>query len=187
MRIRSSILLKALVALTAAAGAVSLGGYLWWAEYFRPVSFEAVAPDNALLIEGVESYLSVDAFLLKLKARSLAYEVERSPTPEKSKRPPFNVTTVKVDAFSALGCTGQLTVEFFNDRLVGVRFFPSDMDEYRKRLLSQRGLDLLTQSEASASSNARVWSASDQAGRSYVGWEDVRLAKEMELWIKRYS
>lgn len=163
-------------------------GYVWRFEYYLPVSFEDVAPDKALLIDGVESYLSVAVFLLQLKSRSIAYEVEYpSPASQEENRPPFNITTVKIMGFSHLGYTGELLVEFFNDRLVGVRFFTSSVDAYKRQLLFQERLDLLAQPEILSSKNTRVWSATDYAGRAYIGWEDIRLAKEMEIWIKRYS
>lgn len=188
MRMKSSLLVKTLIGMAIAAVAVAVTGYLWWFEYSRPASFENVVPDRASLIDGVESYLRVDAFLLQLNARSLAYEVERPLADSaKTKRPPFNVTTVKVRQFSDLGYSGELLVEFFNDRLVSARFFPLDTEGYRKQLLSKKGLDLMAQSDTRVSNNTRVWSATDHRGRGYFGWEDVRLTREMELWIKRYS
>lgn len=175
---------KIAVSLSALALA-AVAGYVWWFEYFPPVNFQEVASEKAPLIEDVESYLRVEAFLAQLKARSLSFTIESPPSPSaKTNRPPFNVTTVKVGQFSHLGHPGELIVDFFNDRLVGVRFFPMDVAGYQQAL-AKTGIDLST--DGHTFGNTRVWSAVDQTGRTYVGWEDVRLAREMEVWIKRYS
>lgn len=162
-----------------------VAGYVWWFEYFPPLNFQEVASDKALLIDDVESYLRVEPFLAQLKGRSLSFKVESpAPTSAETNRPPFNITTVRVSEFSHLGHAGELIVDFFNDRLIGVRFFPSDVAGYRKAL-ALRGIDPST--EGHTFGNTRIWSAADHTGRSYVGWEDVRLAREMDIWIRRYS
>jgi len=181
---RSRVLIIALFGAVLLAG----GGLTWWYEYAEPVSFVAVAATPARLIDGIESYGRVDAFLVDLTRQSLEYEVKRpDPPPREARRPPFAITTVTIRRYSHLGQVGVLRVAFFNDRLVGVRFFPSAMDAYLARLLSDEGLDLKSQAEAKPSPHTRVYVATEQERGRYVGWEDTRLAAEMSLWIKRYS
>jgi hypothetical protein len=152
------------------------------------MSFIAVAATRAKLISGIESYVGVNDFLADLARRSVEYEVNRpQSTPANTRRPPFEITTVTIRRFSHLGHVGLLTVAFFNDRLLGVRFFPSDVEGYLAQLRSQEGIDLRSQAEANPSEHTRVYAATEHQQGRYVGWEDTRLAAEMSLWIKRYS
>ena len=165
-----------------------MGGYIWWFEYYWPVSFVEVAQDRAELMDGIESYVRVDDFLAQLTRRSLSFEVRRpQPTPAQTRRPPYSITMVIIRQFSHLGFSGELTVTFFNDRLLGLRFFPSDIDGYLTQLLSKKSLDLRTQREARPSANTRVYLATEHSRGRYIGWVDVRLDAEISLWIKRYS
>jgi hypothetical protein len=159
-----------------------------WFEYGRAVTFVDVAQDRARLIDWIESYASVDEFVQQLKARSLPFEIDRPKSSGTTAyRPPYEITMITIPSFSHLGFSGDLIVAFFNNRLVGADFYPSDMNGYRKRLSSEIGTSLNADSEATPHPNTRIWKATDYKGRDYIGWEDVRLAEEMRLWIKRYS
>lgn len=181
------VLIKLFVAIIFMAVALTVGGLIWWFEYYRHITFEDVAADKAQLIDQIQSYVTVENFLRQLDARSLTYELKRPKATNSStaSHPPFRVTTVKIDRFSDLGYTGELYVAFFNDRLASVRFYTLDIDGYRGQLLSQKGIDILTGPFVFGST--RIWSATDHMGKMYIGWEDVRLAEEFDLWIKRYS
>ena len=77
-------------------------------------------------------------------------------------------------------------MQFFNDRLMETRFFPNGVDAYLATL-ANAGVDLTKQSEVTVPPHTRLWTEMDYKKRRYVGWEDVRLAEEMKLWIKRYA
>lgn len=163
--------------------------YVWWFQYYHPVSFLEVRSDRARLVDDLESYISVEELVQRLQKRAIRFELDATPSSSSqyAERPPFNVASVKVRNFTHLGVSGEFVVEFFNNRLVGARFYPADTDAYLAQLLSRAGIDLVHQSEVYFDKNARAWRAFDHAERGYVGWEDVRLSREMELWIRRYS
>lgn len=181
--------MKPITKLAATASAIAIAGLAfcgWWFGYFYSIDFQDTVSDTALFIGNIQSYQPVLPFLAQLRAQSLSFKIE-SPTltQEKSSRPPFDITTVTVGQFSHLGYAGELIVDFFNDRLVGLRFYPSNIIGYRQAL-ARNGVDLSSQGNY-RSGNTRVWYGTDYTGRQYIGWEDVRLAKELEAWIKRYS
>jgi hypothetical protein len=163
-------------------------GLFFWSDYARFITFANIAKDHATLIDGIESYWSVEDLENHLRRKSVAWEIKRGsrPAPE-DKRPPFIVDTVTIKNYSHLGFSGELVVEFFNNRLVGTKFWPQKIDRYVKRLASTEKLDIIGNQEVMVSKYTRIWVAVDHLGRSYVGWEDVRLNNEMEIWIKRYS
>lgn len=175
-----------------AAAALVVGVLLalfFWFEYYRSVTFADIAKHRAKLINAIESYWSVEDLESYLTKRSLAWDLKRGQRPGlEDKRPPFIVDTVSIKNYPHLGFSGELVVEFFNNRLVGVRFFPRGIDKYIERLDSAENLDLARKREARVSEYTRVWiGEANQERKKYVGWEDVRLSNEMKQWIKRYS
>ncbi len=112
--------------------------------------------------------------------------VEDSHLGANDRRPRFDIYTVCLKGFVHLGQEGELSLHFFNDRLMESRFFPNDVDAFLAAL-ANAGVDLRKQSEATAPPHTRLWTAMDYEKRKYVGWEDVRLADEMKYWIKRYA
>jgi len=181
--------MKLITKLAATAAAITLTGlalYGWWFDYFSSIDFQDKASDKALLIGNIQSYQAVSLFLTQLRAQSLSFKLDSSTlTQDKSSRPPFDITTVTVGQFSHLGYAGELIVDFFNDRLVGLRFYPSNIIGYQQAL-ARNGVEIPSQGNY-RSGNTRVWYGTDYTGKHYIGWEDVRLAKEMDAWIKRYS
>lgn len=159
-----------------------------WKHHYQNVTFVDVAADRARLVDWIESYVSVDDFVKQLDARSLGHEIDLpNQTPATEYRPPFEITVVRMQSFDHLGFAGEFLVEFFNNRLSGVRFYPLDIVGYRERLRSKLGINLAAGTEVRLSANARAWSATDFEGREYVCWQDDRLAEEIDLWIERYS
>lgn len=176
--------------LIASVSAVALLGaaYLWWFGYVPPVSFVGLPDGTAKLIDGMDSCAPVDAIVRQIQSRSLRYAIDKYSAPRKETQPPFDITTLTVQDFSHLGEKGELVLEFFNDRLAAALFFPADTPRYRARLASEEGLRLdAAHTETRPAEHTRVWIAVDHLGREYVGWEDLRLAKQMSVWIKRYS
>ena len=121
----------------------------------------------------------------QLEARSLSYKMEKQSAPQ-ADRPPFDMTVVTVPRFLLMGDRGELQVEFFNNRLTAVRFFPEEPDRVLGRL-AESGVDLRSKPESATGPHARAWCAVDNLQRRYIGWEDTRLRKEVDLWIRRYS
>lgn len=157
-------------------------------DYFSSTSFVDVAAERAKLINGLESYLSID----ETKRRLPSWEViEQSGLKPQDTRPPFNIYKVAVKNYSHLGISGELHVQFFNNRLLSTWFYPDAFDKYIQLLKDKEGVTFQESrdgsKEAAIPPYTRVWLYRDFKDRQYVGWEDTRLAREFNLWIKRYS
>jgi hypothetical protein len=158
-------------------------------------SFTEVAAERTQLINGIESYQSIQ----EAKRQFQKWEViEESSLAPGDKRPPFNIYVVAIDTYSHLGHSGKLHLKFFNNRLAEARFYPSSFEKYVERLKENNKLTFkVTEQSAGtpetlAAPHTRIWIYSqphlDPQGQSrYVGWRDTRLEKEETLWIKRYS
>lgn len=180
--------LKIFLSAGAILAVVVFVGLLFWSDYDRAITFTDITKDRTTLIGGIESYWSIEDLEKHLRKASLSWELKRGSRPGPGdKRPPFIVDTVTIKNYSHLGFSGELVVEFFNNRLVGTKFWPQEIDKYIKHLASTEKLDIVGNQEVMLSKYTRIWIAVDYLGEKYVGWEDVRLNKEMETWIKRYS
>lgn len=158
-------------------------------------SFTEVATERTKLIDGIESYQSME----EAKRRFQKWDViENSSLAPGDKRPPFSIHVVAIDSYSHLGHSGTLRLKFFNNRLTEARFYPSRFDQYVERLKESDKLTFkVTETsaglpEAFALQHTHVWIYNqphlDPSGKEkYVGWSDTRLEKEEALWIKRYS
>lgn len=163
---------------------------VWWWEYYRfpPVSFLSRNAAPAVLVENVRSYQSVDQFIKTISTKR--YHLRKSSAGERqnARVPPYDVQLVTIENYRNLGFEGDLVVEFFNDRLSSVRFYPNDVVGFAREKMPQFDLSSERYEAGSLSPNVIVWTAVDrQKGRRYFGWKDVRLDTEMRLWIKRYS
>ena len=115
---------------------------------------------------------------------------------ESSSYPPYGFDAVKVQDYKHLDSKGQLTLQFFNNRLYQVEFVPGDAEAYSRRL---RSLDLPRVANARAekvSGNLRVASTVDLAisavGRQlgtepFVIWQDLRLVRERDQWDEKFG
>jgi len=160
------------------AGAIALIGVLvswWWSrsqalppEHPETSAFEAALEPRLDLLDGFRSYDGEDAI----------------------RRP--------LEAAGHLGSDGQLTFEFFNDRLMEIDFRPDDPAAYAPRLhAAVPGLkrDRVGQAEL-IDGDRRVWSNVDLA-RSRVGgslrtdalviWQDLRLIAQRNDWDERFG
>lgn len=168
---------------------LTVGMLIWHFEYYHlpPISFVSTNADHAILIDQIESYQTVNEFTTRLEQRSMAWNLaEDSPGP-RDHRPPFHIVVLEVPEYSHLGVRGRLKVSFLNDRLYATWFYPSDIEGYVRQLESQQGLNLGGRRDTTIRSHVRVWIWEDYNGETYVGWKDIRLGKEVSLWISRYS
>jgi len=154
---------------------------------YSSVSFVKVETERTKLINGIESYQSIDEFKDFLNRGSLQWEVGNVSQPSPKGRPPFNMYTITIKNYSHLGFTGELNVGFFNNRLMGTIFYPSDVEKYIEALGKLAGLKFDNNQEAKLPPHTRIRYATDYKGQKYVNWSDIRLDKELEIWIKKYS
>jgi hypothetical protein len=142
-------------------------------------------PRRAPLMEGFESYASVSEVGQALKGAGRSFQITgESRLSDDDRRPRRDVVELEVENFVHLGHTGRLHLSFLNDRLVSTLFFPMQMDQYLSALRS-RGVSV-TETPSIDGYTTR-WMHTMFDGRRYVAWADVRLEKEDEAWIRRYS
>jgi hypothetical protein len=81
-----------------------------------------------------------------------------------------------------LGRRGEVTVEFINERLAIVRFFPKDFQGYFAALRAS-GVEPDEEGRFALSRELDGWVATHDDGREHVGWQDRRLYEEEFAWI----
>ena len=150
-------------------------------------SFVKVESERTKLIDGIESYQSMDEFKGFLSRSSFQWKLGEDSRPSAKARPPFNISTITIKNYSHLGFPGELSIGFFNNRLMGTTFYPTDIDKYIEALAKADGIKFDNNQEARLPTHTLVRIATDYKGQKYVRWSDVRLDKEVELWIKKYS
>jgi len=155
-------------------------------ENYASVSFMKVETERTKLINGIESYQSIEEFKSFLSRGSFKWE-ESEDKPSPKGRPPYNVHVITLKNYSHLGFTGELVVTFFNNRLMATTFHPLDAVKYIAAVEKKDGVQLNSNKEADLPPHTHVKVAVDYKKRTYVDWSDSRLDKEMELWIKKYS
>jgi hypothetical protein len=153
---------------------------------YASVSFVKVESERTKLISGIESYQNIAEFKSFLSRSSFKWKESEDNQPSPKGRPPFNMSTIMIKNFSHLEFSGELIVSFFNNRLISTTFYPSHVEKYIKAL-GKTGIKFGSNQEVKMPPHTRVRFATDHKGRKYIDWSDIRLDKEVELWIKRYS
>lgn len=158
-------------------------------------SFTEVATERTKLIDGIESYQSMDDAKRRFQQWAVIEESRLAPG---DKRPPFSIYVVAIENYSHLGYSGKLHLTFFNNRLAEARFYPSSIEKYVERLQEHDKLTFTSTDKRAGSPEARVAPHTririynqpplDLQGQNRsIGWGDERLEKEETLWIERYS
>ena len=153
---------------------------------YASVSFVEIESEHTRLIDAIDSYQSINEFKSVLNRSSFQWE-ESKDQPSPKGRPPFNMHTITIKDYVDLGFSGELDVAFFNNRLISTRFYPSDAEKYIDAISKVAGIRFDSSQEAKLPRHTSVRFSVDYRGRKYIEWSDVRLDKEVELWIKRYS
>jgi len=159
--------------------------------------FTEVAADPVQMIPPLKSYDSVGVVRETLDARKAQYSVAPVCPAESTKHPPRDTTTITVPAFDHLGVPGQLTLEFFNDRLFEATYVPSELDDYREKLHAS---DKRIKRERSGRTEVVIGNlrlatnvdfASTDTGRNlqtrpFVVWQDLRIQGQLDEWDRRF-
>lgn len=159
--------------------------------------FTEVAADPVRMIDTLNSYDSVSAVSAKLDAAKAKYTVTPVRPAKSSKYPPRDTDTLVSAGYRHLGVPGQLTLEFFNDRLFEATFVPEELDDYvdrlhaaEKRLKRERdGRTEVIVGNLRLATNVDF--ASTDTGRSlqtkpYVIWQELRLKNQLDDWDRRF-
>lgn len=137
------------------------------------------------LTAGFNSYASLAEVKRGIIAGLPITVIEDSQLPPGDQRPPFNILTLSVP-FTHLEQRGELQIKFFNDRLKSTWFYPQNMQRYVE-MLNHTEVKFGPDGSCLIAPYTRITKGKDYRDREYVRWEDVRLQKESNEWIKRHS
>jgi len=161
---------------------------------FEPTYTEKMA--GIVLVEGFVSYSNVSEVEAILKTRSIPWKRIPDEVINLSSigRPPFFEQNLVVSRYTHLGCDGELSLDFFNNRLRSVVFYPSDISRYVKAVEALERTPISTPSGMQNTfwvnvGNRKLFSGQElmEKKRHFVGWQDPRFDEEIKSWIMRYS
>jgi hypothetical protein len=158
--------------------------------------FTATVADPVAMIDQLKSYDSVATARAKLDAAKAKYTVTPTRPAPSTKYPPRDTDSIVGD-YVHLGVKGELTLEFFNDRLWEATFVPSDLRDYVGRL---HAADTRVKRERDGRTEVvlghlrlatNVDFASTDTGRNlgtkpFVVWQDLRLKELLDEWDRRF-
>jgi hypothetical protein len=96
--------------------------------------------------------------------------------------PPSRLYIISKPGFQEYGSSGELVLTFFNDELVGTRYFPQELNTVCPAVEKQQGIALCGVGEARIEPSTRVWIGKDQSGRMYLGWIDKQRQAALDNW-----
>lgn len=160
-------------------------------------AFRAVAADPVPLMGELRSYDTVESVAARFHSAQMPADkrsVHPAPSP---KYPPRDRDTITVAKYRHLGVEGELTVEFFNDRLYEVTFVPKDPETYADRLhaadprLKRDRTNRVEFVEGPLRIASNVDFAATEVGRNlqtkpFVIWQDTRLVDALDDWDRRF-
>ena len=138
------------------------------------------------LIDGIESYQSSEVVIgmLRLEHDDIS-TIESSSLPEGDTRPPFTSVSYHIENYSHMGESGDLIVNFFNDRLLAVVFYPNNDESYSK-VLAENGYKMREDAHE-ARPNVMVQKDKDYKEKFCFSWVDKRLEAQANRWLSLYS
>jgi hypothetical protein len=159
--------------------------------------FTAVATDPVAMIDQLKSYDSVATVRTAFESAKVKYTVTPVRPAPSSKYPPRDTDTLVAGKYRHLGETGELTLEFFNDRLFEATFVPESVEDYvdklhaaEKRLKRERdGRTEVIVGNLRLATNVDF--ASTDTGRNlntkpFVIWEEQRIKAQLDDWDRRF-
>lgn len=171
----------------------------WW--WLRPpvVHHETtkfVARQSGITLgAGFTSYIHAEAVRAAYPKAEVITDIQR---PGSRDHPPRNLLTLELRPFTHLGVDGRLTLDFFNDRLMEVTFYPVDVEAYAPALaraepgLRRDGANRQVLVSGSRRVAANIAQQASEIGprigaRAFVLWQDRRLRTELDQWDARFG
>ena len=144
-------------------------------------------PEGVEFLGGLHSYMTPGEARKALKADREGWQIvdQTKPLPSDT-RPLFTTLSVEVKPVAHLGYGGDITLLFYNSRLLKAQFYPDDFKGY-SAALGGHGVYFGGKLEDRSIPDRKVWIGKEADGRMYVGWEDLRLRQEMNDWIAKYG
>lgn len=96
--------------------------------------------------------------------------------------PPSRLYIITKPGFGAYDTSGDLTLTFFNDELVGARYYVGSLQAACAAVERDQKIGLCGGGDARIEPSTRVWVGKDQTGRSYVGWIDKQRQAALDNW-----
>lgn len=144
------------------------------------------------------SYASVDEISRIFDTAGTAFERRKRHATLPERLPPNDLDTLFVAGYRHLGVTGQLELQFFNDRLYQIEFEPDDPVAYRPRFRArwsnlkreQSGRSERVQGSLRIASSLDL--ATSEVGRAlqtrpFVLWQDLRLIRQRDDWNIQFA
>lgn len=159
--------------------------------------FTEIPADPVPFLAGLKSYDTVASVKARLDAAQVVYKADTQRPPRTSKYPPRDRDTLVAAKYVHLGETGELTLEFFNDRLYEATFVPASAVGYAPKLAQSDGgfkPDRNGRAESTVGQRrvaANVQFATTDVGKSlqtkpYALWQDLRLIAQLDEWDRRF-
>lgn len=158
---------------------------LWLTGCGKDEDFLKVESVRSPLIEGFESYASLQEVTAKLPKDREVKVVASTSLAKDSSQPPYKMHTISVAPYEHLHHLGTLHLTFFNDRLVQCAFYPEKFKIYLAEL-EKTGLALEFGAEA-VRGHTVIWQGKDDDRYRFVGWADKRLRQQQQRWLVRYN
>src|SRR5436190_1923866 len=105
--------------------------------------------DSPLMLGEFTSNQTISLVKLQLAKKGLDWVVIYD-VMNKGTKAPYRTCSTKVAKFSHLNCTGELRLDFYNDRLMSTCFYPDRPDEYLRKLESSLGRSIKRPNGAAA-------------------------------------
>ena len=146
------------------------------------------------MIGGLRSFQTPEEAKRVLSAAALQWSVLEDGA-EGGKEIPFRRLSLEVRGFVSQEVSGDLILQFLNDRLMRVMFYPVDPDRYLTQI-QNHGMTVRNTSnepgalelrESDQPANLQILLITDHEGKHYVAWTDVRLDNEYHDLIWKYS
>ncbi len=138
------------------------------------------------LINGLMSYASEDEVLKALGEQNCKRELLRELEPG-DKRPPYTCVELSCANYSHHEKRGDLSLFFFNNRLVSARFIPSEPADYLQKLRLEDGIIVGGGHPYKLAPSTTITFGMDENGRLFVDFEDDHLVEEYDEWSRRYG
>jgi hypothetical protein len=159
--------------------------------------YTAVMADGVLFLDGLKSYDTLGAAKAVLDSTKTVYSVVAVHPKASSKYPPRDRDTLQSAAYQHLGVEGNLTLEFFNDRLYEATFAPATLEEYVEKLhkadprLKRDRNGRAEQVVGNLRMASNVDFAMTDVGKNlrtkpYVIWQDLRLTAQLDEWDQHF-
>lgn len=161
-------------------------------------AYLASPQDRVSLMLQFPSYSGVDAIFRALQKQGLEPEQHSFHSKVPPGVPPRELDSLRLSAYTHLGVSGSLELQFFNDRLYQAEFEPEDPERYRQAL--RRALPALKPQRSGRAElrqgSLRVASSLDlslsEVGqalhtRPFVLWQDLRLVQQRDAWDREFA